>query len=267
MSAIDGEIDVRAASRQAFVAVLRRDLYVTVRELPAFLAQVVLQPLFLLFVFGRILTSLGYARAAYAQLLFPGIMALTLVITGVQAIAFPLVAEFGWTREIEDRLLAPMSTSLVAVEKVVFASLRAITAATVMIPIGMLVLGSIPWRWEAAPLLFAVIVLGALVGAGIGLVIGTHVPPTKIQIVFALVFTPLLFTGSSQYPWPSLSTLRWFQVVTAFNPMTYASEGLRAALVPQVPHIQPWVSLTALVAAVTVLMSIGLRGFRRRAIA
>ncbi|HET7482973.1 MAG TPA: ABC transporter permease [Actinomycetota bacterium] len=260
------DIDVRSASRHAFLAVLRRDLYVTGRELPAFFAQVILQPLFLLFVFGKILTSLGYARAGYAELLFPGIMALTLVITGVQAIAFPLVAEFGWTREIEDRLLAPMSTVLVAVEKVVFASLRAITAATVMLPVGILVLGSIPWRWEAIPLFVAVVVLGALVGAGIGLVIGTHVPPTKIQIVFALVFTPLLFTGSSQYPWPSLSHLRWFQVVTALNPMTYVSEGMRAALVPQVPHIQPWISVTVLVVAVTVLMTIGMRGFRRRAI-
>jgi len=267
MSAVPTNIDVRAASRQAFRAVLKRDLYVTVRELPAFLAQVILQPLFLLFVFGKILTSLGYARAAYAQLLFPGIMALTLVITGVQAIAFPLVAEFGWTREIEDRLLAPMSTSLVAVEKVVFASLRAIVATTIMIPVGVLVLGSIPWRWEAAPLLLLVIVLGALVGAGIGLVIGTHVPPTKIQVVFALVFTPLLFTGSSQYPWPSLSHLRWFQVVTALNPMTYVSEGMRAAMVPQVPHIEAWVSLTVLAGAVAVLVWIGLRGFRRRAIA
>jgi ABC-2 type transport system permease protein len=261
------KVDVRTASWHAFRAVLQRDLYVTARELPAFFAQVILQPLFLLFVFGKILTSLGYARASYAELLFPGIMALTLVITGVQAIAFPLVAEFGWTREIEDRLLAPMSTSLVAVEKVVFASLRAIVATTVMIPVGVFVLGSIPWRWEAVPLLVGVIVLGALVGAGIGLVIGTHVPPTKIQVVFALVFTPLLFTGSSQYPWPSLSHLRWFQVVTAVNPMTYVSEGMRAAMVPEVPHIQPWISLTVLVAAIAVLVSIGLRGFRRRAIA
>ena len=43
----------RGQQGQVFGAVLRRDLYVTWRELPVFLAQVVLQPLFLLFVFGR----------------------------------------------------------------------------------------------------------------------------------------------------------------------------------------------------------------------
>ena len=99
---------------RAFRAVLRRDMYVTGKELPAFLAQVILQPLFLLFVFGKVLAELGYTRPGYADLLFPGLLALTAVITGMQTLAFPLVVEFGWTKEIEDRLLAPMSTGLVA---------------------------------------------------------------------------------------------------------------------------------------------------------
>ena len=62
------------------------------------------------------------------------------------------------------------------------------------------------------------LVLGALLGAGLGLVLGTLVKPNRINIVFSLVFTPLLFTGCSQYPWPSLDQLRWFQVVTALQP-------------------------------------------------
>lgn len=255
-----------STQRGAFFAVLHRDIYVTWKELPAFLAQVILQPLFLLFVFGKVLGSLGYTRHGYAQLLFPGLVALTAVITGMQTLAFPLVAEFGWTREIEDRLLAPMPTSLVAAEKVVFALLRALVAALIMIPIGILILGSIPWRWAGLPLFAAGLVLGALVGAGFGLLLGTLVPPARINLLFSLVFTPLLFTGCSQYPWPSLARLRWFQVVTACNPMTYASEALRGALVPQVPHIAPWICVLVLIAAVSALMAGGLRGFYRRAI-
>jgi ABC-2 type transport system permease protein len=250
----------------AFLAVLRRDLYVTWRELPVFLAQVILQPVFLLFVFGKVLGSLGYTQHGYSDLLFPGLLALTAVITGMQTLAFPLVIEFGWTKEIEDRLLAPMRTGLVAAEKVIFAALRAIIAATIMIPIGILVLGSIPWRWSGLPLLVVVVVLASALGAGLGLVLGTLVSPNRINVVFSLVFTPLLFTGCSQYPWPSLAKLRWFQVITAANPMTYASEGMRAALVPGVPHIRPLISLTVLAAAVIVLTWIGIRGFYRRAI-
>ncbi len=245
---------------------LTRDLYVTGGELPVFLVQVIAQPLFLLFVFGKVLGSLGYTQPGYANLLFPGLVALTAVITGMQTLAFPLVAEFGWTKEIEDRLLAPMPTGLVAAEKVAFAALRALVAGLIMIPVGILVLGSIPWIWSNMALFASVVVLGAILGATMGLVLGTLVTPARINILFSLVFTPLLFTGASQYPWPSLSRLRWFQVVTACNPMTYVSEGLRAALVPTVPHMRPWVCLVVLVVSIAVLLTIGIRGFYRRAV-
>ena len=108
---------------------------------------------------------------------------------------------------------------------------------------------------------WAVLVLAAL-----GLVLGTLVVPQRINIVFSLVFTPLLFTGASQYPWPSLSRLRWFQVVTACNPMTYVSEAMRGALVPAVPHIHPWICIVVLVGALAALLAIGVRAFYRRAI-
>ncbi|MHB8293565.1 MAG: ABC transporter permease [Acidimicrobiales bacterium] len=253
-------------SGRVLLAILRRDLYVTGRELPTFLAQVVIQPLFLLFVFGRILTQLGYARPGYETLLFPGIVALTAVLTGLQGTALPLVIEFSYTKEVEDRLLAPVPIYLVAIEKLVFAALRALVAAAVMFPLGIWVLGSVPWSAHAAALVVAVVVLACLVGAAMGLVLGTLVPPSRINIMFALVLTPLMFTGCSQYPWPSLARLRWFQVVTAFNPLTYASEGMRGALVPQVPHIAPWTCLVALVASVVALTGVGVRGFMRRAL-
>jgi ABC-2 type transport system permease protein len=255
-----------ASPGRAFLAVLWRDLYVTGRELPVFLAQVVLQPLFLLFVFGKVLSDLGFTQAGYARVLFPGILALTAVVTGLQSTAFPLVIDFSFTKEIEDRLLAPLPVGMVAVEKVVFASLRALLAALVMLPIGVWVLGSIPWRASGIPLFVTVLVLGCLVGSCLGMIMGTAVPPNRINVMFALVLTPLLFTGASQYPWASLDNLRWFQVVTALNPMTYVSEGMRAALVPDVPHIQPWVSVLVLVATIVVSLAVGIRLFLRRAV-
>jgi ABC-2 type transport system permease protein len=251
---------------RAFVAELHRDLYVIWSELPVVLAQVIVQPLFLLFVFGKVLSALGYTRPGYPGILFPGLLALTAVITGMQALSFPLMADFGWDKEIEDRLLAPLPTGLVAVEKVLFAALRALAAAAVMIPVGILILGSVPWPWRNLPLFAVVLVLGAVLGASLGLVLGTLVPPRRINIMFALVFTPVMFTGASQYPWPSLARLPWFQVVTALNPMTYVSEGLRAALVPAVPHIRPLICLAVLVLAIAGLLAVGVRGFCRRAI-
>jgi ABC-2 type transport system permease protein len=265
--ALPDQADVAAPNGvRAFLAVLRRDIVVTGRELPIFLAQVGLQPLFLLFIFGKVLTSLGYAQRGYAALLFPGIVALTATLTALQSTALPLVLEFSFSREIEDRLLAPMPTWSVALEKMLFAAMRALLAALVMFPVGIWVLGSIPWRASGVPLLAATLVLGSLVGAAIGLTLGTLVPPNRIQMMFALILTPLLFTGCNQYPWPSLAHIRWFQVVTAFNPMTYASEGMRAALTPSVPHMRPWICLLGLAVGLAIFTVTGVKGFLRRAI-
>jgi ABC-2 type transport system permease protein len=255
-----------ASTGRVFLAVLYRDVFVTGRDLVAFAAQVLLQPLFLLFVFGRVLTELGYARGGYTDVLFPGVVAFTGVLTALQSCAFPLVIDFSYTKEIEDRLLAPLPTMLVAVEKIVFATLRGMLAAAVMFPLGVLVLGEIPWHAGGVPLLIAGLVLGPAVGAAIGLTFGTLVGPQQINIVFALVLTPLLFTGSTQYPWRALDELRWFQVVSALNPLTYVSEALRAAMVPEVPHIPPWVSVLMMLASLAVFGTIGIKGFIRRAI-
>src|SRR5580693_7420841 len=215
-AAVAGPPDRRPWSPwQTWLAILRRDLYVTGREFPVFLAQVILQPLFLLFVFGKVLTELGYARHGYEQVLFPGLVALAAVLTGLQSTALPLVIEFSYSNEIEDRLLAPLPIRAVAVEKVVVSAMRGTIAAAVMFPIGIWLLGSIPWTAGAALGVAVMTVVGALLGASMGLVLGTFVSPNRINLTFALVLTPLLFTGSSQYPWPSLSHIRWFQIVSA----------------------------------------------------
>jgi ABC-2 type transport system permease protein len=232
------------------LAILRRDLFVTGREFPVFLAQVILQPLFLLFVFGKVLTQLGYARPGYEQVLFPGLVALAAVLTGLQSTALPLVIEFSYSNEIEDRLLAPLP----------------IRAVAVMFPVGVLILGSIPWQASTAAAVVAMVVLGSLIGAAMGLILGTYVPPNRISVALTLVITPLIFTGSSQYPWPSLGDLRWFQVVSALNPMTYVSEGLRGLEAPGVPHIQTWICFVVAVGSLVVLTAVGMAGFIRRAL-
>jgi ABC-2 type transport system permease protein len=249
-----------------FGAVLWRDVFVTSRELPVFLAQVLLQPLFLLFVFGKVLTSIGAARAGYADLLFPGIIALTTMLTALQSTALPLVLDFSFSREIEDRLLAPLPVMAVAVEKMLFAMLRAVVAAAVMFPLGYWMLGSLAVHPAGVPLLVVAIVVGSMLGAGIGMTLGTSVPPNRINIMFALILTPLIFTGATQYPWPSLHSLRWFQVVTAANPLTYVSEATRAAMVPGIPHMSVGITVPVMLGCTALFVYTGMRGFRRRAL-
>jgi ABC-2 type transport system permease protein len=213
-----------------------------------------------------VLPEIGATRGAYGTQLMPGIMALTLLLTALQNTALPLVIEFSFTKEIEDRLLAPLSVAAVGAQKVTIAALRAIVAALLILPLAELILpggvdlGGASWGGVAGAL-----VLGSLAGASMGLVLGTAVPPNRISVAFAIVLTPLIFTGASFYGWSALSQLRWFQVVTLFNPLTYVSEGLRASLTG-LPHLgDGWIAL-GLCASLLVFGALGLRGFERRAV-
>jgi ABC-2 type transport system permease protein len=44
------------------------------------------------------------------------------------------------------------------------------------------------------------------------------------------------------------------------------SEGMRAAMVPDVPHIAPWISVLVLAVTIVVSLAVGIRLFLRRAI-
>ena len=257
----------RSTRLRAFAALCTRDLWVTVRhESIAFLAQALLQPIFFLFVFGRVLPQIGAARGAYGTQLMPGVMALTLVLTALQNTALPLVIEFSFTKEIEDRLLAPLPVWAVALQKMVIAALRGIVAAALILPLAALILpGGIHVGGASWGAVVGIFLAGSLTAAAMGLVLGCAVPPNRISIAFAIVLTPLIFTGCTFYPWSGLHSLRWFQVVTLLNPLTYVSEGLRASL-SGVPHLGAgWVAL-GLGGTLVLFTLAGTRLFVRRAV-
>src|SRR3989441_3973014 len=116
------------------LALLARDARVARRNFVPLLLQTFLQPMMFVFIFGRVMVSSGYMPPTYKSLLLPGIMAISMVFTGVWAVAMPLIAEFQFTREIEDRLLAPIKISWLAIEKVFFGTLQSLIAGLAVIP-------------------------------------------------------------------------------------------------------------------------------------
>ena len=151
-------------------------------------------------------------------------------------------------------------------QKLAWAAARGIIAGLVILPLGELVLpGGLHLSGASWGAFAVLLVAGGVAGASIGLVMGTAVPANKINVVFAVVLTPLIFTGATFYPWQSLDSLRWFQVVTLFNPLTYVSEGMRGALTDG-PHLgSGWIAL-GLAVSIGVLASVGVWRFIGRAI-
>lgn len=260
----------------AFRAIFVRDIVVTFRDFIPFLLQVLIQPLFFLFIFGKVLPSIGAANSSFSTLLLPGVVALTVVTASLQGVALPLVLDLGFGREIDDRLLAPLPISWVAVEKLLFAAVRGLIAGAVIFPLARLILGDgFQVRTDEIPLLILIMILTALAGASLGLAIGTLVRPEQIGLMFSLILTPLLFTGCTYYPWGQLDSIRWFQIVTLFNPLTYGAEGMRTAMVPPlhingllvtVPTLATGWVLLGLATTIAIFFALGLRTFRGRVV-
>jgi ABC-2 type transport system permease protein len=256
----------------AFAAILQRDIKVTQREFIPFLLQALMQPLFFLFIFGKVLPGIGLAAGNFASLMLPGIVALTGMIAAMQGVTLPLVLDLGFAREIDDRLLSPLPVWWVALEKVLFGALRGMIASSVIFPLGWLILGNgFAVRGDRIPELIGMVILTGCVGSTIGLLMGTVIKPDQISLMFTLIFTPLLFTGCTYYPWGALNNIRWFQVIVLFNPLTYASEGLRYSMVPPIGgHNFPtlgigWILLMLSVSVVAMFV-MGTRTFLRRVV-
>ena len=252
---------------KTFYALLARDGHVARRNLVPTLVQNLLQPLLLTFVFGRILTASGMMHGDYKNILLPGVMAISMVMAGVQAVAMPLIAEFQFTREIEDRLLAPIENGWLAVEKIAAGMIQALVAGLVVIPAAWLLMGSGVHISFSQPLIFAAVcLLVALCSSAGGLALGCSVGQTQIGLMFSVIIAPMMMFGCAYYPWSALASfpvLRWAVLI---NPLVYASEGLRGALAPQLPHIPMWAVLAALAVMDGLLLALGLKKFRQKAV-
>jgi ABC-2 type transport system permease protein len=252
---------------KAFGAMLARDAHVARRNIIQIMFQTFLQPLLFVFIFGRVMVGSGYMPVIYKSLLLPGIIAISMVFTGVWAVAMPLIAEFQWTREIEDRLLAPIDISWIAIEKVVAGMIQALLAGLVVLPLAWIVLRpGVDIRIQQ-PLEFAtMMVLVALFSACGGLALGCSMNQQHIGLMFSMILTPMIFFGCTYYPWSALASFPILKRAVLVNPLVYASEGLRAALVPQASHLSTTLILVALCFFDILLLFLGLRQFEKKAI-
>ena len=249
-----------------------RDLRVLRRELPAFLTRTVMQPLLFVFVFAFLFPRIGQGVGGgggeeFATILVPGLVAVAVIFQGIIAVALPLSTEFGGTKEIEDRIMAPVHVSTVAIEKILFGALQSVAAGVLVLPM-VAAIPATPVALEVTslPLLLAVVVLSALLSGALGLALGTYVSPRQIGLMFSVVVLPLTFLGAVYYPWTALEAVPWLQWLVLLNPLVYVSEGLRAAITPSISTMAPVVVLLALAASTGLLTLVGLRGFVRRTV-
>jgi ABC-2 type transport system permease protein len=251
---------------KTFFAMLARDAHVARRNAVQLFLQILLQPLLFVFVFGQVMVRSGMMNASYKSMLLPGIMAVTMLMTGMMAVSMPLIMEL-MTKEIEDRLLAPMETKWLAAEKIVAGMVQSLVAGSVVLPAAWLLLGrNIGVTFEHPIEFAAIMLLVALLAAAGGLALGSAAGQTQIGLLFSLVLAPMIMFGCAYYPWSALKSFPILQKAVLINPLVYASEGLRGTLAPSVPHMPVLLVMTVLAVADMALIAFGLNRFHAKTI-
>jgi len=262
---------MHATPRSAFLALLARDLTVLRKEFWMFVARTVVQPFLLVFVFTYVFPKIGQGvggsaggSEAFSTLLVGGVIASSMIFQGIQAVALPLVQDFGFTREIEDRVLAPLPVAGVALEKVAAGAAQSLLAGLLVFPMAMIIPAT-PVNLQVHLLaLVPVLVLGSVMSASLGLFVGTRVEPRQVPLIFGLLVIPMTFLGAVYYAWQSLEPLPWLQYAVLVNPLVYFSEGMRASLTNDVPHMPVPLVLAIMAGVTALLLRSGLAGFRKR---
>src|SRR5918996_1051987 len=125
----------------------------------------------------------GEGAALFSTSLMPGLIGVAVIFQGIQAVTIPLVAEFGYTREIEDRVMAPLPVWAVAIGKIVSGAIQSALAALIVVPFALWIPSTpveIDLNW---PVLLTVAPLACLLAGALGLAIGTRAQPGQIPLV------------------------------------------------------------------------------------
>jgi ABC-2 type transport system permease protein len=262
------ESPIRAA-RTAFGALLLRDLVVVRKTWKEVLPRTLLQPFLLVFVFAYVFPKIGQGiggasgAAGFSTLLVAGVVGLAIMFQGIQSVAVPMVQEFGYTREIEDRVQAPLPVSMVAVEKAVAGALNGFFAAVLVFPIAAIVPATpvnLDINWLE---LLTIVPIGCYMCGALGLTFGTRFEPRTVPQLFGIFVLPITFLGAVYYSWATLEPVRWLQILVLANPLVYMCEGLRAALTTS-PHMSLWAIYPAMVGFSALFTWLGIDGFKRR---
>lgn len=264
------------ASRTALGALLLRDVVVLKKDWAIFLLRTLIQPFLLCFVFLFVFPKIGQSvgggggASSFATVLVAGVVGISIMFQGVQSVALQMSQEFGFTREIEDRVQAPCPIWLVAGEKVLSGAIQGLISASIVLPIASLVhakgvSAAISIHWLV---LLTLVPLACIAMGSLGLVLGTSFQPRNIGLMFGFVILPITFLGGTYYQWDRLApvtigSFHWLQTLVLINPLLYVNEGMRAAFT-NVPHMHLYIVYPVLIGFCVGFLSLGLRNFRRR---
>ncbi len=218
-----------AHEANAVYALWLREFKVFQREKSRVVSSMATPILWILFIgtgFGATteFTVEGLQGVDYTAFMFPGVVAMAILF---QTVFFGLYIV--WDRKLDvlkEVLVAPVARTSVFFGKVVGGSTESVIQTAILLVIGAIFFGvSLGEAIAAVP--FALLL--AISFVSVGLFIGSFFESLEgFQVVVSFLVFPLFFLSGALYPIEGLPT--WLTVITRLNPVTYAVDGLRGAL-------------------------------------
>ena len=216
------------------------------------------QPLLYLFVLGAgIGASSRMGGGDYRRFIFPGTMGLSLLFSATfAAITIVFDRQIGFFKAV---LVSPVPRPAIALGKILAGALQALAQGLVLLPFAPLAGASLS-PLQVAELVGAM-TLAALTFSTIGVGFACRFNSTTVfPIVSNAVLLPMFFLSGGLYPLAKAP--RWIQVASNLDPVAYAVDLMRGAVIGQ--HFFPvWQSIGGQALTISLLVWAAVRVFNR----
>ena len=227
------------------------------------------QPVLWLVVFGAgigaaLASASSIAGIGYQTLIFPGIVAQTLLFTAMfMGISVIWDREFGFLKEI---LVAPVSRFTLFLGKMFGDSTDALIQGIIVFGVA-LVLG-IRFTLTAFIISLPLMLLITIGLVSVGLIIASSIGSLEsFGAIQSFINLPLFFLSGALFPLNGPNTPQWLQIVSKVNPLTYGVDALKQVILgaPYTPlQIQPlWVDIGVVGAFDLIMIAVGTWAFSR----
>ena len=220
---------------RAIRIVWHRDMIRFWHDKPRIIASA-LQPMLYLFVFGTgmgagMRDSLGFDLRVF---LYPGVMAMaTLFTCFFSAGSLVWDREFGFMREM---LVAPVRRSAIVIGKAFGGATTGMFQGITVLVVGGLV--GIPYSFSVIVILLGELVILSFAITSIGVLVAVKIKSFQaFMALVQIIIMPMFFLSGALFPLRGLPT--WLEVLTRFDPLTYAVDPMRRQVLAHVTGVDP----------------------------
>jgi len=222
------------------------------------LAAGLAQPLLYLFVLGAgVGGSSRLGGGGYQRYIFPGVLGLSLLFSATfAAIVIVFDRQIGFFKAV---LVAPLPRPAIAIGKIAAGALQAFAQGAIVLPFAPL--AGVPLTLGSLALLLGAMMLAATTFSAMGVAVASRfTSATVFPVVSNAVLLPLFFLSGALYPLKSAP--HWMQVATHFDPVAYAVDLMRGAVLGEY-FFPPLLSVAALAVFIALLAWAAVRVFNR----